>query len=294
MKIWMAAAFAAFGFCAPALAETMMTGPVPVSRVAPVAPEDTWLKGEEGLVTVRVSVGADGAPATIDIVTETPAGKGFGKALGDAVAQWRWAAGNGGTVEVTHVFKSRVKAGVKNLRPSNFVQAVWPESAAKAGLTGEATAVVSVTPDGKPFAARTIRESGPGLGEAAEAALMQWTFEGVQRYASYHVTFVFGPGADGGTARMSAAGPCNVAPEEVQAAPEPAPVCAPRKVGAGAGAAGQVRAKVRADGSIESFEVTISRPRDSGNGSRAAAWAQENLKVCPSVEGGYAHYCATN
>jgi hypothetical protein len=294
MKKLIAAACAALALCAPGLAETIETGPVPVSRVAPVTPEEAWLRGEEALVTVRVTVGADGLPSAPQIVTETPAGKGFGQAVSDALAQWRWQAGAGGTFELTHVFKSRVRAGVKNLRPTNFVQAIWPGAAAASGQTGEATAIVSVTPDGKPFNPRTVRESAPGLGEAAEDALMQWTFAGVERYATYHVTFAFGPGADGATARMTAAGPCNVPTEEVQPAPEPAPACKPRKDGAAVGAAGQVLAKVRADGSIESLEVKVSRPRDSGNGSKALAWARDNLKVCPSVSGGYIYYCATN
>ena len=83
--------------------------PVPVSRPLPTYPREALRRGESGEVRLRVHVGVDGVPASIDLVRGSGS-RSLDRAATEAVRKWRFnpARRNGqaveGTVEIPVAF----------------------------------------------------------------------------------------------------------------------------------------------------------------------------------------------
>lgn len=65
------------------------TAPVPVERPAPRYPRDALRRGESGEVLLRVEVGANGVPTTVDVVRGSGS-RSLDRAAQAAVRQWRF------------------------------------------------------------------------------------------------------------------------------------------------------------------------------------------------------------
>jgi protein TonB len=74
---------------APPVAEATMAAPVPISSPAPDYPPDAFRNRESGTVLLRVHVGPDGAPYSIDLV-ESSHSRALDRAAADAVRRWRF------------------------------------------------------------------------------------------------------------------------------------------------------------------------------------------------------------
>jgi protein TonB len=85
------------------------SSPRPASSPAPRYPRDAQRRGETGTVLVRVHVGADGEPGSVDLV-EGSGSRSLDRAAVDAVRRWRFepAIRNGqavaGTVQIPITF----------------------------------------------------------------------------------------------------------------------------------------------------------------------------------------------
>jgi protein TonB len=75
---------------APApVAEAPTATPVPISSPAPSYPPDALRNGESGTVLLRVHVGPDGVPYSVDLV-QSSRSRALDRAAADAVRRWRF------------------------------------------------------------------------------------------------------------------------------------------------------------------------------------------------------------
>lgn len=65
------------------------SSPVPISQVPPRYPQRAMRRGEEGLVRVKVEVGADGEPSSVSVETSSQS-RELDRAALDAVRRWRF------------------------------------------------------------------------------------------------------------------------------------------------------------------------------------------------------------
>jgi protein TonB len=65
------------------------TSPVPISQAPPRYPQRAMRRGEEGLVRVKVEVGADGEPTSVTVDTSSQS-RELDRAALDAVRRWRF------------------------------------------------------------------------------------------------------------------------------------------------------------------------------------------------------------
>lgn len=73
----------------PAAATPSTDAPVPISSPAPDYPPDALRNGESGTVLLRVHVGPDGIPYSIDLV-QSSRSRALDRAASDAVRRWRF------------------------------------------------------------------------------------------------------------------------------------------------------------------------------------------------------------
>ena len=71
------------------VAEASAGAPVPISSPAPDYPPDAFRNGESGTVVLRVHVGPDGIPYSIDLV-QSSRSRALDRAAADAVKRWRF------------------------------------------------------------------------------------------------------------------------------------------------------------------------------------------------------------
>jgi protein TonB len=73
----------------PPVANAPTDAPVPISSPAPGYPPDALRNGESGTVLLRVHVGPDGVPNSIDLV-QSSRSRALDRAASDAVKRWRF------------------------------------------------------------------------------------------------------------------------------------------------------------------------------------------------------------
>ena len=86
----------------PPVAGASTDAPVPISSPAPSYPPDALRNGESGTVLLRVHVGPDGIPYSIDLM-QSSRSRALDRAASDAVRRWRFRPAERGGAPVAGV-----------------------------------------------------------------------------------------------------------------------------------------------------------------------------------------------
>lgn len=151
-------AIAAIGMalCLSAAAEDLPTIK-PLTRVGPRVPEFAMRYGQPGEARVRATIDANGNLTDVALLSDLPAGKGFGEAAVESVEKWTFPPGKPGSYSVTVKFlmlePSRARAKSGGLMadaappapaPSTYVKPVYPLLAQEKRLEGTARLFVKL------------------------------------------------------------------------------------------------------------------------------------------------------
>ncbi|HEX7945301.1 MAG TPA: TonB family protein [Phenylobacterium sp.] len=158
----------------------------PSKAVADAAwPAEAARAGIEGEATAVCEVGVKGVLSACRVVSEHPAGQGFGAALLSLAPQWR-AKPKGSASCAAYFHESLIGWSWSKIdHQADWAVKPWPgeladyypPEAEKARTHGAAVVECKVAPSGKPTNCRAVDEHPLGAGFGAAAAAMAMTFE---------------------------------------------------------------------------------------------------------------------
>jgi len=156
-------------------------------------------KGVAGKVVCRLTYDATGVVTDVSIVSEEPAGFGFGEAAAKHVRQWTFPAGVAGTYRTTIKFCALpgvITIGQQLPEPppaQSKVDPIYPSAALAAHIGGAVTAEMTVDCWGDVGVVITSETPpGMGFGESVSLALRAWVYTPSDK-GTYQLTFNFTP-----------------------------------------------------------------------------------------------------
>lgn len=171
--------------CAAGTGRVAHKTPVPLFSPEPVYPQEALKQRQPGEVVVAVMVDDMGISRDVHLVSEEPAGKGFGEAARQAVTTWVWSPAIMGGVSVGESVRMAVQ--FDPARPvyarSLPVLEHRTDCPLPAGIASDpeplAVAEVDVGADGAPIQVRIIRVTPDGnrLERAAKDCIEGWRWE---------------------------------------------------------------------------------------------------------------------
>ncbi len=158
----------------------------PVTRIQAAYPAEAARAGVEGSATIGLTVAKDGSVAAAKIVSEIPAGYGFGEAARTAASAWTFTPGAAGRYRVTMNFSLAAPAPgearpVENAtglppapQPLKRGPLTYPPEAHIRNENGAVVLIIQIEPDGTASKAEIFSEQPRqrGFGKAARKALL--------------------------------------------------------------------------------------------------------------------------
>jgi TonB family protein len=148
-------------------------------------PVEAAKAGIEGEATAVCEVGAEGVLSTCRVISERPAGQGFGAAVLSLASHWR-AKPKGSRACSAYFHESLISWSWSKIdRQADWAVKPWPgdladyypPEAEKARLHGSAVVECALAPTGKPVNCTATYENPAGAGFGAAGAAMAMTFE---------------------------------------------------------------------------------------------------------------------
>lgn len=256
-------------------------GPAPTERDMPAYPESARRDGITGSATVRLNFGPDGLVKNAELISEWPAGAGFGPAAAKAGKSFKFEPRPGGA---SYVLRVHFLPGGEVLQSAPRYAPLVPmadlDAAGAARVTGEAGLKITSGKRGFVVGAEVLWETpaGYGFGAAAKNYLMTSALPEQTPDGFYFVRVKF---------RETWLIPADA----LTADPSQAPSCGDGRPRTAENPIALLRLKVAGNGRVESTSLVFSDPR--GGAATAEAYAiAKTLKFESSDSGGYYFFCS--
>ncbi len=179
--------------------------PQPLKRGKLAYPQEAYVRSENGSVTLALTIAGDGSVSDVEVLSERPRNRGFGRAAREAIAESRYASGIAGRyATVIHfgvlsdddfalVGKTRRQNVAPAPEPLGHVAPVYPPNARKKAVEADVLLAVFIDDQGVVKSADIAFETvtGEGFGAAAARAIKEWTYPANTQPGLYQVEVPF-------------------------------------------------------------------------------------------------------